>query len=1331
MGEVSIGKKRVAHGGSAHAAPGPPAVSGILPPTTPSGQPYTPAPFMYIAKSERLKKGTASTKTTKKGYRCCKKDTCMDIEHPANMPAKAVEHAPPNGADIVTKVAVGIARITSCGQGSVKVGSVEFAVTGADVWMDLPTDKASVHQSQSKLLEGLSLVMACLFKGLNPCQVKTTGDPVATASGEVVDSVTDFSLPGMIELEWTRHYASGRPARGPFGTCGWTHAFDQHIEPAGNAFALIDENGRAVPFPAIEARGEVILRGRGLRITRAVDTYEVCSLEVRGSRTFAPATPGGLPVLHSVRDRFGNKIDLFYQEGRLVRLVDTARREVRLLYDPKGRIARVEVWAHDALQQHVDYGYSADGDLAVVTNALGNSDFYSYDGQHRLVEKKLRSGVRFTYAYHEEHGGCVKSSAGGRLQNVDLFYEVESRKTIISGNPEPRELTFDERGDLVREATLDGAWAVDYAYDADQLLVSKKDASGAEWTFEYDERGHLVKRVEPGGVETTVTYEDDLPVRVVDSGRVITVAWDHRGAPIRTAYADGLTVEQEFDRNGRLVRNIGVEGVLWIHEYDDEHNLVAESDARGARTRYEHDAMGRMTASIDALGRRSTWEYDAIGRMVRHVMRDGTLQIVEYDAGDNVVKSSDGGSFAIATERSGTGSVASRVMPDGQAWEMSYDVLERLREIKNPKDETYEFSYDRAGRLVEEKTFDGQSIRYTYSRRDLVARVDYDDETWVEYAYDDAGFVAEKITPHGTTTFARDAASRVVSAVVDEHGGPVAVEIEWDEQGRAAAVTQSGRTIRYTYDAMNRVVARALPNGEITRYHYDPKHGLVGVEHEGHKVLLQRDVLGREVRRYVYASGLDVRFGYSDDDRLTDQYVVAPSRLAPAKPSVVLQRKWDYGPHARLRSVHDSRWGTTNYLHDPIGLLTEARRGQRVESFTYDPAGSLVAIERETGGGEPWAVRMGNVLARTPDATFEHDARRRRKRRTETRTGAVTEYVWDCQDRLREVKLPSGERVLFKYDAFGRRTRKIVIAPMDPESIEPPRQRVVDYVWDWDELAIEIDSERGERVFVHERETFRPLLQRERGETFTYLNDHLGMPKELFDGAGRIAWSAAHSAWGEVIEVRRDAEPAGGVEVTAPTPTAPTVETPFRMLGQYRDEETGLSYAHQRYFDAATARWLSSDPMGFHGGPNLFAFDGSPTERVDPVGLFTRSSFQSFLQKNAGPRQKAQDAANAKQSSFSKSTTSANQNGDTKKNGGERKNPISPFGTDRKDDKNIHAEEKLLKKDAGDAIAAGKPHCANCTNDIINSGNVTSSPIRPDWQPTPDQIKPKDTSVKW
>src|SRR5690606_37827 len=103
-------------------------------------------------------------------------------------------------------------------------------------------------------------------------------------------------------------------------------------------------------------------------------------------------------------------------------------------------------------------------------------------------------------------------------------------------------------------------------------------------------------------------------------------------------------------------------------------------------------------------------------------------------------------------------------------------------------------------------------------------------------------------------------------------------------------------------------------------------------------------------------------------------------------------------------------------------------------------------------------------------------------------------------------------------------------------------------------------------------------------------NDHLGMPKELVDARGRVAWAAAHSAWGRILEEQRD-------------PGVLAVGSPFRLLGQYADDETGLCWVRFRYFDASVGRWRSPDPLGVLGGPNLPAFDGSPLAGSDPLGL--------------------------------------------------------------------------------------------------------------------------------
>jgi RHS repeat-associated protein len=63
------------------------------------------------------------------------------------------------------------------------------------------------------------------------------------------------------------------------------------------------------------------------------------------------------------------------------------------------------------------------------------------------------------------------------------------------------------------------------------------------------------------------------------------------------------------------------------------------------------------------------------------------------------------------------------------------------------------------------------------------------------------------------------------------------------------------------------------------------------------------------------------------------------------------------------------------------------------------------------------------------------------------------------------------------------------------------------------------------------------------------------------------------------------------------------IESPFRLLGQYADAETGLCCTRFRYFDADVGRWCSPDPLGLLGGRNLCQFNGSPAVEVDPLGL--------------------------------------------------------------------------------------------------------------------------------
>lgn len=1038
---------------------------------------------------------------------------------------------------------------------------------------------------------------------------KLKKDPINVATGTVEDAPVDLWLHGPVPFELRRFYSSADFAKsGPLGRGGWTHAYHQRIELDGEGFVLRGHDGTDLFFGPITDGGIALHRGRHMALRRSGERFEILQLVSSWTRRYEPLSRGGPAVLRSISDPYGNRLTLHYQDALdprssaaspcLARVTDTAGREVHFSYDDRGRLVAVAVEVEGRMHPVFTYGYTAEGELASAADALGHAVRYAYDGKHRLVEKQLQHGFTVRYAYDPLDGRVVRTWGDGGLHSAELTYDREKRTTTLHADPEPRIFHMDAHDNIVREESFDGRDAIDREWDDDHLLLSETDAAGLTEAFEYDARGFLVKRTDRAGQVTTYEHEDDRLRRLVHpDGTFRKYEYDGFGGLWSVTIETGARYSVDRDGRGHIAALYGPTGLIERREHDARHQLVKLTTARGRAVSYTYDDLGRPLVRTDALGGKTSLRLDATGQIVAISRPDGTLVECEHDARGRVTHiRKPGGDLSI--EYVGLRALSRLVTEDGGEWRITHDRNEKPVRIENPKGERHERRFDRSGRLVEERTFDGRTLRYSYDLSGRLRRIERPDQTWRELEYDPLGNVLVETSTHGTITFERDARGRMLGATLDEDAAKSEVKLERDTFGRVVAETQDGATIRYAWDVENRLVGRAMPGGQVTRFAYDLDGDVAAIEHAGQVFRIDRDLLGREVSRTLPGSAATLATTYDAMSRLASQEVTRPSARGDASREALVARKWTYDAVGRPVRVDDTRWGPTEYFYDLVHDLV--RSASRIdEVFEHDPAGEIVgAVRGLASESEPWKLTRGGVVLRTEAAAYEYDAARRRTKATRLEKGEptsdVTEMIWDCRDRLREAHLPNGDIVRYFYDALGRRTRKVIFpkGPSDP-LVAPPPARVVRFLWEGDVLASESDSALGDRVLVHLPGTYRPFLQQEQGEIYTYVLDATGVARELLDSRGRVAWAGNRTAFGEIASVYR--EP--GTEKPRP------VEPPFRLMGHYADEETGLYCSRFRYFDPKTAHFLSPDPIGLHGGFKLHAFPGAPTFRTDPLGL--------------------------------------------------------------------------------------------------------------------------------
>ena len=493
----------------------------------------------------------------------------------------------------------------------------------------------------------------------------------------------------------------------------------------------------------------------------------------------------------------------------------------RAITDPSGAIVRMERGEH--------------GELRKLTDALGAITRIRCDPAGLPIEATDANGA--TTRLRRDQFGRIIELVDPLGAVTALAWSIEGdllARTHPDGTAESWE--YDAEGNLLTHTSPTGA-RTQYEYGAFDTPTRRTDPNGTSYVFGYDAQMQLATVTNPAGSTWTYTYDPagQLIAETDFDSATITYTHDAAGQLLSRTNAAGQSITYQRDTLGRVIqRQSGAD--IYAYSYDPAGQLVAASGP-GSELSYGRDALGRiLTETVN--GRTVTSSYDQAGNRVSRRTPGDVLSRWAFDAlGQPTALTGSGGQLAFAYDQAGRETV--RTLGPAASLTQSFDSLGRLsgQGIWAYDQSTAPEQGDGGWRAVQTRT-------YSYRADGLPAEIDDTLRGPRTMTLDPTGRISTVTAPGWTETYAYDALGNL--AHVDAgagagqsdadgereiHGTRISragrVSYEHDAAGRVIRQTRrtlSGRTREwiYTWDADDRLIQVADPDGRTWHYSYDP-----------------------------------------------------------------------------------------------------------------------------------------------------------------------------------------------------------------------------------------------------------------------------------------------------------------------------------------------------------------------------------------------------------------------------------------------------------------------------------------------------------------------------
>ncbi len=882
-----------------------------------------------------------------------------------------------------------------------------------------------------------------------------------------------------------------------------------------------------------------------------------------------------------------------------------------------------------------------------------SNDSYFYPSQRRGETVSVTGGISTSYTNHQGLTYRTVNALGQEATSTFYGNGLLKRATAPEGNA--IEYSYNKYGQKTKERVYanngsggtDGSEYLDtdYGYDTlanrlQLLTVTTPDVGlGTNHnvtTFQYDSAGFITKRIlpnvdvwNPGSssnvkerpeyvyvyknitvgsdtikrLDTIETPDDTIEKRDYDlsTSLVNKVTRDYGvGASFKNITGEfirdyiGKVKTKEDHRSNEVRSAYYVDGKLkstYLYGYQVEVPTVWWGDGTITYTtenrtygdvEYTYDAAGRITKvrryKTSSLYQDSFVEYDNLGRIYKTKDHAGDETVYSYTEalGSPITVTAPGGfTNPVAV------SMVEVTDPVGRKVRAYTDILGRtVRTITayNTADEyTEDRGYDDAGQLGWVKDGNGNVTKYTYDVYGRAKRTTYPDTTWTEASnYDDHGQPGTLTKRDGSTfTLTYDAHGRIQKRVVKNSGATTerTYDFGFDNMGRTimAKVTKGAdvNTVTMTYDELGRKASEQNDDGYGVIYAYDEDAGEVeityddpGFSSDTYKVTRLMDERGLITSVTENRNSTDYALAFFTYDEMGRMLVHSTG----ADRDMTYTYEYD-GDLDKVVNELSSSLSTVDYdyAYNDAGQVTTKTISSAL--YKWSPSendtitGSVNNMNQVTtydGGSVTWDDN-GNLTSR-----------------------GNRDLTWSIENYLEEVEESSVTIAEYKYDALGRRVEKIAGGD------------TTRYIYDGGNVIAEFDldgaTETLLRRYVYGPGVDRPVAMITKDgsgiDREYYHYDGQGSVIAMVDDGGNVTGSYAYDPYGKVDTINGTS---GNV---------------YRYTGRRLDAETGYYYYRARYYDSDMGRFLSSDPIGYGDGLNMYAYvKGDPVNINDPFGL--------------------------------------------------------------------------------------------------------------------------------